>query len=150
MRLTAIFSDNVVIKDGEAFNVDCSGIDDTIHAVQWYGAKVFGEIEYKADADGNIQPNERFTDPSRFQVLIDRWQVVKNTPPPPPTPEEQAAIDRINTFKADSTRQQLIDQLKTATPDQIKTYINNNVTDLASAKQMLIRLALAVALVVRQ
>jgi hypothetical protein len=39
----------------------------------------------------------------------------------------------------------LLNQLKTATAAQIKTYINNNVTDLATARTMLIRVAIFLA-----
>lgn len=47
MRLTIIPSDGMVYVEGVALFVDCSGIDRTVHAVQWYGTA--GEIEYLAD-----------------------------------------------------------------------------------------------------
>lgn len=63
----------------------------------------------------------------------------------PPTADEA----RITVFNADTDRQTLVDQIKTATPAQIKNYINTNVTDLASARQMLMRLTLLVAKYIR-
>ena len=78
-----------------------------------------------------------------------KWVAEGNTAAPyvapPPTPFEL----REAAFLADTTRAEMVDKLKNATPDQIKTYITNNVTNLAEARTMLIRLALAVALLVR-
>lgn len=50
---------------------------------------------------------------------------------------------------ADADRQVLVAAIQDATPAQIKTFITNNVTDLASARLMLIKLALLVAKVIR-
>jgi hypothetical protein len=52
---------------------------------------------------------------------------------------------RKTAFKADPNYQTMLAQLKSATPAQVSTYITNNVTDLASARAMLIKLALIVA-----
>ena len=59
-------------------------IDADIHAVQWYGTH--GEIEYKTEG----KHNERFTDPSLFQVAIDAYiEAIKPVPPVEPTLEER-------------------------------------------------------------
>jgi hypothetical protein len=42
-----------------------------------------------------------------------------------------------------------IDRLRNATPDQIKTFVTNNVTDLASAKILIARMAIAIAYLLR-
>jgi len=64
-------------------------------------------------------------------------------PPPPDT----SARDRVAAFKADASYQALLNQLKSATPAQVQSYITSNVTDLASARAMLIKIALVLALV---
>lgn len=75
-----------------------------------------------------------------------------------PTPPVQADIDAIyapgiaaqarnSAFKTDANYQALLAQLKAATPAQVSTYITQNVTDLPSARAMLIKMALILALV---
>lgn len=84
-----------------------------------------------------------------------------------PTPEEIAAKElmaeqvlaqrqarealktREQTFVADTDRQELLNQLLTATPAQIKNYVNNNVTDLASAKILLSKIILLLAIAIK-
>jgi hypothetical protein len=58
--------------------------------------------------------------------------------PPPPTPEQI----RAETFNVDADRIEMLDRLRSATPAQIKTYVQNNVTDLASAKVVLAKILL--------
>jgi hypothetical protein len=64
---------------------------------------------------------------------------------PPPTADEI----RAEQFNNDTDRQTIVTNLQNKTPDQIKTWINNNATDLATTKQMLIRLTLLVAKTLR-
>lgn len=64
-------------------------------------------------------------------------------PPPPDT----SAQTRRAAFLADANYQALLAQLKAATPAQVSTYITTNVTDLPSARAMLIKMALILALV---
>jgi len=56
-----------------------------------------------------------------------------------------AASQRKADFKADPNYQTMLTQLKAATPGQVSAYITNNVIDLPSARAMLIKLALIVA-----
>lgn len=56
---------------------------------------------------------------------------------------------RTNTFKADPARVDMIDRLRNATPAQIDTYIDNNVTNLAQARTFLKALTKVLAIVVR-
>jgi hypothetical protein len=65
------------------------------------------------------------------------------------TPAPTAAQLREQTFVADTDRQDIISRLQTATPDQIKAYVQSNVTDLASAKTLLARTLLALSIVVK-
>lgn len=81
MRLTIVPEDGLVSIDGKAFTVDCSSIDATIHAVQWYDDH--GVIEYKT------QPPALISVVSTFQTVIDLWIAANEAPPPPPpTPVE--------------------------------------------------------------
>ena len=73
-RLTIIRADNTVIIGGRAVIVDCSGLDQSIHAGQWYGAR--GEIEYvrnPAADPASYRPNRAISDLSGFQSVIDAW-----------------------------------------------------------------------------
>jgi len=58
--------------------------------------------------------------------------------PPPPTPTQI----RVDEFNADADRIDLLNRLRSATPAQIKTYVTNNVTDLASARVLLMKILL--------
>lgn len=71
---------------------------------------------------------------------------VNPLPTAPPTADDV----RDEALLADTDRQAIITAIRNATPAQIKTYVNNNVTDLASARVMLRNLALLVALAIRR
>lgn len=89
--------------------------------------------------------------------IISVWNI------PAPVPSDQEILDalaakdaktsmenaRTTAFNNDTDRQAFVAAVKNATPAQIKTYINNNVTDLASARTMLYRLTLLVAFSLR-
>lgn len=64
------------------------------------------------------------------------------------TEQELKPASEIRTanFYADSQRAVLLERLQNATPQQIETYITQNVTDLASARAMLVRVAKVLAL----
>ena len=66
MKFTLIPDDRMVYVNGDARKLDDDiKLPHDIHAVQWYDT--WGEIEYKPDHKGNLRPNEKFTDFSRFQ-----------------------------------------------------------------------------------
>jgi hypothetical protein len=79
MRLVIIPSDSIVIIDGKLFKIDCSSIDSSIHAVQWYTDH--GTIEYSIAADGTLKPNLSITDITQFQTVIDLWNAANALPP---------------------------------------------------------------------
>lgn len=83
MRLTIVVDDNAVLVEGQPERVDCSSLlPQNIHAVQWYGT--FGEIEYATDLQtGDRKPNEKITDISPFQPLIDAWMLEAKKVPAP-------------------------------------------------------------------
>ena len=73
--------------------------------------------------------------------------------PEPPSPEEVAALAELAArevmvadLKADST----IQFLRTHTPAECSDWVNANVTDLASAKQVLSKMAMVVAYLARE
>lgn len=64
--------------------------------------------------------------------------------------KDPAEATRERAFLSDADRQEMIDRLTTATPAQIKTYVNNNVTNLAGAKTLLAQLMLVLATLARR
>src|SRR5260370_15167169 len=61
--------------------VDCSSLDEDIHAIQWYGT--VGEVEYKTDFVNNIcRPNERITDIAPYQHMMELWTIEAKKPAP--------------------------------------------------------------------
>lgn len=62
---------------------------------------------------------------------------------PPPTAEQL----RTQSYLADAERQELITELLSATPVQIDSYVDDRVTDLTSAKAMLVKIIKVLALV---
>lgn len=62
-------------------------------------------------------------------------------------------MTQFNIQKSTDTKKELAalrDQLLTATPTQIENYIDNNVNDLASAKEVLKKMAIIIALLARR
>jgi hypothetical protein len=64
---------------------------------------------------------------------------------PPPTAEELQEI----AIKNDADRLDLVSRLTNASPEQIKNYVETDVTNLASAKQLLGRILLLLARLAR-
>ncbi len=82
MRVTIIADDSAVYVEEQALVVDLSGLDEDIHAVQWYGT--VGEIEYKYDAVANTKkPNVRISGFLPFQIFVDRWTIEAQKVPAP-------------------------------------------------------------------
>lgn len=67
------------------------------------------------------------------QSEIDEWQA-----------EKQRQTDVVQQYNDRTRYNNLLKQFITATPNQIQNYIDNNVTDLASAKQVLTEVAVIV------
>ena len=87
MRVTIISDENRVGVDGEFRVVDLTGLDMTIHAVQWDSVLREGHIEYRRP---DPPPNKKITDFSPYQVFVDRW---KAAAPPPLPPDEPPGPD---------------------------------------------------------
>lgn len=79
MRVVIIAEDKTVGIDNEFYSdVDLTGIDPSIHAVQWYGS--YGEIEYKTKYEKGslVKPANLFIDDiSAYKFAIDAWNQTK-------------------------------------------------------------------------
>lgn len=74
MRLTIIKPDNCVGIDGEFYTVDCSGLPDNFHALQWDGDVSVGEIEWS----GRPKPqNTVIEELCQYSAYIDAWSAAK-------------------------------------------------------------------------
>lgn len=67
MRLSVIFDDQLVMKDGLGYRVTLP-VDTPVHAIQWLGDA--GEIEYRDPQE----PNEAFTDEAVLAPFVALWQ----------------------------------------------------------------------------
>jgi len=144
MRISLIPSDGIAVVGGIARQISFTGIAFNIHAVQFDTIKGKGHIEFLPDLEPR-QENTEITDFQPYQVFMDRWTAAAPPPPPPPTPEEIAKVARRAELATEATIDAFIDALRGATPAQIRTFVQNNVTDLASTKIFLAKLAVAVA-----
>lgn len=60
-------------------------------------------------------------------------------------PAETVREERQAAFDADATRADLLERLRNATPAQINTYVDSNVTNLADARALFKRILLVLA-----
>lgn len=103
---------------------------------------------YRYNLDGSVSLTEtgavvNITDPKSWGPY-ESWIKSGNTPDP-------AIPDaRVDAMKADPTRVALLARLRTATPAQIDTYVQANVTNLAQARDMLGTILKLLALDARQ
>lgn len=78
MKVTIVPEDKTVVVDGvAAIDIDMSGIDENIHAIQWRDNK--GEIEWKESSEGGIHNEEIFSF-ERFEFMLDRHQAKISEP----------------------------------------------------------------------
>lgn len=67
--MTIIPSDSIVTIDGVSFSgIDMSGLDPTIHAVQWY--ETHGELEIKNIVTGKMVANININNLDLFSNII--------------------------------------------------------------------------------
>lgn len=78
MRLSVIFDDELVMKDGVGYRVTLPNEPD-VHAIQWTGAT--GEIEYR----DQHTPNEAFDDEAVLAPYLALWQAAHDAAIAPPS-----------------------------------------------------------------
>lgn len=80
MKVTIVPVDGSVSVDGKGFSpLDLSGINPTVHAVQWYDT--YGEVEFKdVFAGGKItKPENQFiTSFTEYEPVLALWQEAKD------------------------------------------------------------------------
>lgn len=104
------------------------------------------DVVIRTTDGANIPVSSDNADAIAYRAWLDSGGVPEPYEAPPPSAEELCD----EALLADADRQALLSAIRTATPGQIKTYIQNNVTDMPSARLMLIRLTLLVAVLVRR
>lgn len=114
MRISIVIPDNVVVIDGVARQVDCSGVEPDLHAVQWYGKH--GEVEYA----GAKRRNVIITDLEPYASLITQWE--QWTPPPPGIPTAPTVVSR---FQAKAALHQagLLEQIQALMADPATPFL---------------------------
>jgi len=98
MRLTIIKDDHRVYVDGVSYEIDCSGLPEDFHALQWDDN--IGHVEYvKLPHMKEHKPNEIITDISAYQTYIDAHAKLaeqnKNQNTIPVQPHANAIFDPI-------------------------------------------------------
>jgi len=86
-QVTLLPSANHVYVDGVCQIVDLSGMDPSIHAVQWSVTNGTGEIEYVNDIygpPGSYKPPQPINSIAPYQSYIDAWTAA-SAPAPAPT-----------------------------------------------------------------
>lgn len=75
---TIVPEDNVTVIDGvAALGVDMTGIAPDVHAIQWYGLRNSGTIEYKADPlTGELPTPGTFTDPNTYATQVTEAEAI--------------------------------------------------------------------------
>jgi hypothetical protein len=92
MRVTIIPEDGSVCVDGEGYsNLNLSWIEDSVHAIQWYGER--GEIERKDPTMGKMTGNEEINSLEPFQLALDAWAEAKQAAAQAATPSSGEILD---------------------------------------------------------
>jgi hypothetical protein len=152
LKFTAIINDGVVGVDGVFRTIDLTGLSG-VHAIQWNGTS--GHVE---NNDGTVT---NITSLAPYQSYINAWNALT---PPPPIPPTQAELDAIalaqaqaqakalaeknnaDAVKADATVQFIL----THTGAEVSAFIGTNVTNLATAVNMLQKMGLVLSVLVKK
>lgn len=108
---------NRVYIDGEGRKVNCAGIPDDIHAVQWDEARGVGWIEYEQDPMAKPwegKPHKKITSRESYQALLDAWASVMSDDDVGKDTELRCAVETLEARISDRKRDGLpTDQLET-------------------------------------
>jgi hypothetical protein len=115
-RYQILVRDSHVYVDRVEKLVDLTGIDPTIHAVDWNTVSNNGHVEYN---DG--KRNELITDFSPYQQYVDAWNTAPDPPAPPP-PADPTTDPRLDLLP-DTTNS--IPELRAAI-NEIKEYLRGD------------------------
>lgn len=121
-----------------------------------YGVHPDGDIAVPADVLGFevAEPADAIAWPVPAGLSAGReaWSVVDTTTDPPTLALDPASADAAIKAQVDEAARvdNLIDKLRTATPAEIQDWMQTNVTDLASARNALTRLAIGLAYALRR
>lgn len=155
MKIHIIRATSSVLVDGEARVIDMTDMDADINFVHFDTATHRGQIEY-AGAPQNAQSTKAIGK-QQFDLLfgkyVQRW---KTAGAPARTPQKIAAdaaaqaqaladMQAVVSAKADP----VINYLVTHTPAECAQYVQTNVTNLATAKDVLAKMAMALSVLAR-
>lgn len=106
---------------------------------------VIDRVVFQAAIHNDWPDRESFVQNDTAQIGWSYDGSVFTPPVAPPPPEPTADQLRVQSFDADSDRQELLNRLRSATPAQIKSYVTSSVTDLASARSLLTKVLLVLS-----
>jgi hypothetical protein len=118
-------------------------LETRVRAVAPIFGVAIGSRSDKATWRIDFQSNATASQIAAAQSVIDAFDIAAET-----TIENQRII-REESIRADANGDVFVDKLRNATPDQIRTFVSTNVTDLASAKILIARMAIAIAYLLR-
>lgn len=110
-----------------------------------------------ADALTSLRPGAEWILNGNNYADLEWLDQVQTKPTEQEIIDEMAALDdaasveetRMASVKGDAGFQDLLDKLKTMTPAEWQTYLDNNLTNIASAKVVIYRMGLALMLLAR-
>lgn len=155
MKITIIQDDGVVGVDGLFRQVDLTDLDENIHAVQFDSSTNTGHVEFDNELVPRM-PNMRLGRTKFNQLFnryVQRWKLVDA---PKLSAQELAAVAAAEKQASDDATDlnlakanPVIRYLVTHTPAECAAYVQTNVTNLNTAKDMLAHLAAALSVIAR-
>jgi hypothetical protein len=118
----------------------------TIRSARW-GNREHTSAVILSDEVGHVAISE--TDTPKEWAAFQVWTQT-NTVVEPNWQTDDDELARREAIRTDPERVDLLNRLRTATAAQIRTYVDNNVTNLASAREMLKRILILIALDARK
>lgn len=159
MKIHISKSTGVVSIDGIARAVDLSALNNTIAEISYNTSTKLGLVTYTPESTPVSESLTLHIGEARFDALygfiLQLWRAAGTAPPRPPeqiaadnAAQEQAIVDSVaeTLAKADP----VIKYLVSHTPAECAAYVQANVTSLATAKDMLAKMAMALSVLARR